>query len=500
MPARPKSLTDPNPVFWTWTLAGISLVVSFASISTQSLWIDEGNSAFRAIQPTLVDFWVQNIHFGGSDLQMPGYMLSLWAWEKAFGPSEYALRTMNIPFFLGTVCAALFAFQEKPRIRLLFASLICLSPMVWIYMDEARPYILQLAGSTLMLIGMANQGRNPITIEKNLTLFCLGTLILCAASLTGVVFACFFALAYIAILLKQKILTQFFRSRWILSVAASSLLILLGLGAYYLWTLQMGVGASNAAKTSPATLAFAAYELLGFTGFGPERLELRAQGIAALIPFLPLIFFLCAITILVVSIPLRALLANKNPASAWIIACSAILGASAIAALGILKDFRIIGRHMMPLLPFLLLFLSFCLSELWQSKLKIKKSLAVIYLILLTASSISARVDTRFQKDDYRSAAKLAQSYLEQGKTVWWAADELTLLYYFPEAERHIASRSLYLTSGSSATPIEFRTAPDLVLQSKPDIYDQGGSILNYISKNNFSLLFNYTAFTCYKN
>jgi hypothetical protein len=272
------------------------------------------------------------------------------------------------------------------------------------------------------------------------------------------------------------------------------------LAFFYLWTLQTGAAASSVGKTSPATLAFAVYELLGFTGFGPGRLELRAQGMAALVPFLPLILFMCSITILVVSVPLRTLLANPNTASAWIMAGSILLGASTIAALGILKDFRIVGRHMMPLLPFLLLFLSFCLTELWQSKLKINKSIAVIYLLLLTASSISARVDTRFQKDDYRSAAKLAQSYLEQGKTVWWAADEPSLLYYLPEAESHIASQSLFLAFGSRFTPIKFRKKPDLVLLSKPDIYDQDGSIFNYISHNNFNLLFTCTAFTFFKN
>jgi hypothetical protein len=479
-------------------LLALCLIVSFLSISTQSFWIDEGNSAFRAIQPTLAEFWVQNIRFGGSDLQMPGYMLSLWAWEKIFGSSEYALRAINIPFFLVTVCAVLFAFQEKPLTRLLFASLLCLSPMVWIYMDEARPYIFQLCGATLMLIGMVNQGRNPVSIEKNLTLFCLGTLILCAASLTGVVFAFFFALGYIAILLNQKILTSIFRSLWTLSVAASSLLILLALGAYYLWTLQLGVGASNAANTSFSSLAFAFYELLGFMGLGPGRLELRSQGISSLSPFLIGLITFAVVTLLIATISLPKLIAHPPTAWSRIIAATALAGTASIVLIGIVKDFRIVGRHMMPILPFLLLFMAWCLGKLLSSGKMPYKFLVVAFLSLLLTSSLCARTEERFQKDDYRSAAKLAQSYLEQGKTVWWAADEASLLYYLSEAERHIASKSVFLAFGPRATPIEFRKQPDLVLLSKPDIYDPNRLLANFLNENAFTLLENYKAFEAY--
>lgn len=478
----------------TAIILGIALVVAFASVSSQSFWIDESGSAILAIDRDPLAFTQDR----GSTLQMPGYMLSLWAWEKIFGSSEYALRAMNIPFFLAAILTTLLAFRAATTTRLFFALLLCLSPMVWIYMDEARPYILQFTGSTLILIGMFNQGKNSDSLPGNLLLFCIGSLVLCASSLTGVVFTLFFGLGFLAILLAQKKFRSLLGSPANLAILAISLVLLLPLALFYLWTLQTGAAASSVGKTSPATLAFAAYELLGFTGFGPGRLELRAQGMAALVPFLPIILFLCLVTILVAASPLCARLANPPSASTWIIACSVLLGASTMAALGILKDFRIVGRHMTPLLPFLLLFLSFCLTELWQSKLKINKSIALIYLLLLAASSISARVDTRFQKDDYRSAAKLAQSYLGQGKTVWWAADEASLLYYLSEAERHIASKSVFLAFGPRATPIEFRKQPDLVLLSKPDIYDPNRLLANFLNENAFTLLENYKAFEAY--
>lgn len=479
----------------TATILGIALVVAFASVSSQSFWIDESGSAILAIDPDPLAFTQDR----GSTLQMPGYMLSLWAWEKIFGSSEYALRAMNIPFFLAAILTTLLAFRAATTTRLLFAWLLCLSPMVWIYMDEARPYILQFTGSTLILIGMFNQGKNSDSLPGNLPLFCIGSLVLCASSLTGVVFTLFFVLGFLSILLAQKKLHALFGSRGNLVILAISLLLLMPLALFYLWTLQTGAAASSVGKTSLATIAFAAYELLGFTGFGPGRLELRAQGMVALVPFLPLILFLCLITILVATPPLRALPGRPPPAWVWIMAGSVLLGASTMAALGILKDFRIVGRHMMPLLPFLLLFLSVCLTELWQSKLKINKTVAVIYLLLLTASSISARVDTRFQKDDYRSAAKLAQSYLEQGKTVWWAADEPSLLYYFPDAENQLQSAGLFLAFGLRATPLGNRDFPDIVLLSKPDIYDSDGALSRFVLENNLRQSISYQAFSIFK-
>jgi hypothetical protein len=36
------------------------------------------------------------LHMGGSDAQMPAYMLSLWVWARAFDQSEFAFRAINL--------------------------------------------------------------------------------------------------------------------------------------------------------------------------------------------------------------------------------------------------------------------------------------------------------------------------------------------------------------------------------------------------------------------
>jgi hypothetical protein len=268
------------------------------------------------------------------------------------------------------------------------------------------------------------------------------------------------------------------------------------LGAYYFWTLQIGARASSVANTSWGSVAFAIYELLGFTGLGPDRLKLRSEGLAALTPFLPALGTYAAVTACVFVIPIKALIGRRHPAWLWTIAIAAISSTATIILLGIIKDFRIVGRHLMPLLPFLLLFLAWCLVKLWDSVEKWKKTLSLVYLCLLTTSSLSARIDDRFQKDDYRSAAKLAQSYLEQGKIVWWAADEPSLLYYISDAETHITSQTLFLAFGTRTTPIHLRKTPYLILLSKPDIYDPDKLIYNFIKKNSFKNSVSFKAFS----
>jgi hypothetical protein len=480
----------------TPALMGLAVAVGFLCISGQSLWIDEANSAIRAIQPTWNDFWEKNIHYAGSDLQMPGYMLSLWAWEKIFGHSEYALRAMNIPFFLLSVGAAIFALKANHKIRTTFSILIIFSPMVWIYMDEARPYTLQFTGATLTLVGLVNQGRQSPSPRRNFILVCSGILVLCAASLTGVVFALFFGLSFAVIFVQSKALQPLLHSRSCIATAATGFTILTLLGAYYFWTLQIGARASSVANTSWGSVAFAFYELLGFTGLGPDRLKLRSEGLQALTPFLPALGAYAAVTACVFVIPIKALIGRRHPAWLWTIAIAVISGTATIILLGIIKDFRIVGRHLMPLLPFLLLFLAGCLVKLWDSVEKWKKALSLVYLCLLTTSSLSARIDDRFQKDYYRSAAKLAQSYLEQGKIVWWAADEPSLLYYIPDAETHITSQTLFLAFGTRTTPIHLRKTPDLILLSKPDIYDPDKLIYNFIKKNSFKNSVSFKAFS----
>src|SRR6187399_2247152 len=73
-----------------------ALAVGALAINGQSLWIDEGTTAIKAIQPTLWGLWDSLRADGSSNLQLPLHYLYIWVWEKCLGGSEISLRAANI--------------------------------------------------------------------------------------------------------------------------------------------------------------------------------------------------------------------------------------------------------------------------------------------------------------------------------------------------------------------------------------------------------------------
>src|SRR3982751_5499296 len=132
-----------------------SAVVAAFAITNQSLWIDEANAAMKAVQPSLGAWWDTLVTEKGSDLQMPLYMFYLWAWEKIAGHSEVALRFANIPWLLAAHYALFRTARRrelKPWPLLLITSV---NPFLWFYMNEARPYVMQYAGSCLVICALS---------------------------------------------------------------------------------------------------------------------------------------------------------------------------------------------------------------------------------------------------------------------------------------------------------------------------------------------------------
>ena len=82
-----------------------ALGVGLVAVSSDSFWIDEGLSAVKAIAPTPAGVWQELRAEANTNLHMLFYMFALWGWEKLAGPSEWALRALNIPFFMLGVTA-----------------------------------------------------------------------------------------------------------------------------------------------------------------------------------------------------------------------------------------------------------------------------------------------------------------------------------------------------------------------------------------------------------
>jgi hypothetical protein len=469
-------------------------LIGVIAISNQSLWIDEGNSAMKAIQPNFVLFWGKMKELGGSDLQMPLYMGLLWLWEKMLGHSEYALRALNIPFFTLSAGILLYLWDAERRLKLAFIFLMCFSPMLWVYLDEARPYIFQFFGATSILVALWNQAKKP-HLNKNLAVFCIGALALCGSSLTGVIFTFWFGLAFLFILIRQHAWRSIFSSKQNLLILALTSIGMCGLGMYYFWTLSQGARASGVGKTDLLSIGFCLYELLGFSGLGPDRLSLREHGITSLKPFfLPLTSLVIALTAFGISSALCITKSSRMHRTKFFIFAAVFCGAVSMVAVGYIAHFRVLGRHLMPILPFVLLLVSFGFLHLWQSDKKLSRAVVLTICLLLILSSLSTRFSPRFAKDDYRTAAQIAKSSQEDEKTIWWAADTATANYYGLEFSEKVIN-----VVGLSAEELQNIPIPDIVLVSKSDIYDSNCFITDFLVDKNLASVRKIKAFSIYR-
>lgn len=481
--------------------AALAIIVGFVAVSSQSLWIDEANSASKAMAPTFSTFVGAMRSDRGSDLQMPLYMFMLWGWEKVFGQSEFALRAMNIPLFAVAIAAVTMGLKQPLTTRIFFAIFSCCSAFLWAYLDEARPYILQFFASSIVMISLVNMAlcrRRPSA--GLLALFAAGIALLCASSLIGVVFSGFFGLAFLLLWLRREPLASVVRRSELGPILLIGGLFFGALAAYYLLTLVTGAKASGVGTTSPLSTAFCIYELLGVGGLGPGRMELRENAVGAIVPHLPALAFYGAALFLFVLAGLAALISEKQ--RRWKRKDSLLLlvfvcgGVVSVLLAGIFGNFRVVGRHLMPAMPFLLLGLAMLATGLWSRRSAVNRGIVVTVAAVMLVSAITFRTADRHAKDDYRGATAAALEAASHGGIVWWAADRAAANYYgiVPQvlavdgAYDRTAPLQAFMANNRNAEYLTRLPKPDLVILSKHDVYDTDGCLRAFLTVHGYCL------------
>jgi hypothetical protein len=475
--------------------AVLALAVCLVAISSQSLWIDEAFTAAKATQTTLGGWWHAMFTGKGSDLQMPLYMIYVWGFAKIFGYSEWALRAANIPWFILGTTAFISAFP-KPR-RFAAAAIALLSPFAWEYLDEARPYAMQLGVSLVIFASVSRLIQFPLApaVERRcIAAFCAAIIVLCGSSLLGVIWsgAAVFCLAF---LVSRDRLIQLLRAHWLSFCFLCAALALLGL--YFLWTLKVGARASSAGKTNASNAVFIVYELLGFSGLGPGRLDIRGGGLAVFKPFvLPLLCY-TGVTCFIIAASIAGIW-KKSDHQRFGAVLLALAAPSALLLLaGVALHFRVLGRHFIPLLPVVW----FLLCKDLFSGSRFRNLTGVIFFILSLASCLSLRFASRHEKDDYRDAAVTANSALSRGQKVWWNASDDGAAYYHLSLATEAAGqgRALLILNPTLQSLSSF-LAPDVIITtSKPDIYDNQHAIERYIRNNPYVQTATYPAFSVWQ-
>ena len=501
----------------------LQLGVMLVAITGESFWIDEFWNAYFISLPSVQTLADALLAPYGS--QTPLHFVYGYAWGQVFPSGELSLRLSNLPLFLLGQAALYWGLQAYPR-RLAYTMLVvsAVHPMVWQYANELRPYVMIYAGAEMILAyllhihALEHGDQRDTTVA--LAVFVFGSVMLFGASLLGAFWVAA-ACAYVA----------YFHHRvlgWRRLLGRGPLLLLLALVlfsglliAYYLRSLLSGGGASRLASTTPATVLFAGYELLGLSGLGPSRLELREAGAAALGPF-GLALGAAAVPILAALVTgLREAGRRLGSQRLLLLVGLGLLPVAIVILAGFVMHWRVLGRHLMAALPLLNLLLALGLVRWCERRAgRVRPepapwtcAVTVACLLALVSSALSLRLSDRHRKDDYLAAATLAKTEIAAGKRVWWAADALGARYYQLPGEfdymgeltnQHqpyacLDQAGVQAVSGASAQCLDTLLLPDVVILSKPETFDQSGAIAAYLKRKQYRQTQVLPAFTVWR-
>ena len=472
------------------------LLMSLLAINGSSFWIDECVTSAFVTQPTLAGWWHDLHATAYAEAQMPLYLFYLWGWDKLCGHGEWSLRLAALPWFVPGVAVFLCCLRRIGRRGLAILLVTGSSAFLWYYLNEARLYAMQVGVSCLIFAALAALHQGQLLPQKSsqpwfITLMA-GILLLSAISIIGMIWTSAAIVAAWALFPAATLKAWVWQHRR-LCVANVGLLGILG--SYYLWTVLRGARATTAGTTDWQTVGFVLYEQLGFTGLGPGRAELREQGVRSLVPYWPL---LCWYTLAVGTVLLAGLKAVwKSPfhrQALWIVAGVGIPVAF-LLTIGMLRHFRVLGRHLAPLMPVWLCLLSLGVVWLWQRGLA-GRTMALLFFGLSLASAFEIRWASRHVKDDYRSAVAFSQAALNAGRVVWWDASAEAASYYgLPLTVDPKQTGKAMQIFNPAASALAQLPVPDFVVISKPDVYDHDLAVMNFLTQSGYQPKTNFAAF-----
>ena len=487
---------QPALILTRWGMA-LACVIPFLAVSTQSFWIDEALTALKAAQPNLAGWWHQMVAEKMSDLQMPLYMSYAWGWARLFGTGEWALRAANLPWFIGGLLA--FAFSFRGADRMLAASVGGLSSFAWFYLDEARPYAMQI-GVSLGLVASLRFLHGGGGIRQTRACwawaFCAGVAILAGTSLLGFLWSgAALAVAVAGVGWARLVeVGKAARFAWLTLVVW-----LVGLAVYYVWTMRLGARASAMGTTNLQNAGFVGYELLGFGGLGPGRLEIRESGLAAFrAHWLPLAAY-GGLAGVLLGAGLVSLWRQDRRRLLWVGLVILATGACLLGA-GWAMHFRVLGRHCAPAQAGVLVLLVTGAATLTRRRDWWLRFAVCGFLLASAGACLSARFAARHLKDDYRAAAAHARAALEAGQDVWWSADLHGAAFYgLPVSESPTEPGRAIALLNRSVDAVGALRLPDMVVCSKPDLYDAQGAVARRLAEAGWQPATNFPAFTVWQ-
>ena len=507
---RRRPGTDMRSMVTTLVLATAgTLALGLFALNDQSLWTDELGTWRLTVADSWRDWLMQLITWPNSDSQIPLFHLYMRAWTQVFPSTEVWMRAANLPWvfvaLIGVLTTPVPAAQR--RLVLIFGAVLLLHPMVWYYTNEARPYAMLFAGSCFagsgLLARMVLESDSSRLPDANGRLIA-GVAIMAGTSVLGVIWSIAFLLPVLGTLRRRAdpslaAAAQISFGNVVLALACG--LMLLPVGYHYAWTALHGISATNYYENSLANFAFGLYEIAGFSGIGPGREELRTVGAAGLTGWLIPLTAYGIVVAAVIAVGLRASL-DRNRRQTMLVLMSAFIPLGVLFVLGALKHWRVVGRHMMPLVVFFSLYLSFGLDALlrmsaWNLGGYLRRALAGVTLAAMAFSSIDLAYAKRHRREDFRSAAGMAASYLERNDRVWWAAYLWGASYYHlpfvhPSMCESAGSQAAILLESPDSSQLADCPEPQIIFIGRNDTE---GSVHRYAAEHHFHRVASLTGF-----
>lgn len=487
---------------WSATVWGVvAFLVLIVAVSPDSLEMEEAQTWEYARLDSVDAVWSTLSEDPRSTAQMPLAMLAQWGWARWAGTSEFGLRSINI-LWAALAIGVLVVVARAISISWL-PMFFAIQPFAWYAMNEARPWMMQMAGGVLLLAGTVWAVQKSKFDLGNLAAICGGSVLLAGGNMLG--------LLPVASVFTGLIIQGIWRhlpGNW----AAKMLLAVTGvtLGSlcfYYAATVLRGAGGSTIWAVTPLNVAFVAYEFLGLQGLGPGRQTLRAifKGLESPAPIfyaLPGLLLLIGCHFAVLAAAFKSWLTREchtpRPSMErlriWMMCVGVCLQSALLMYLvGSLMALPFWGRHLVGAFPFfvtgLALVIQFAHQGLWR---KFGRAASALLVVLLLTGSLLMRFSPVQAKDDYRSAAAQARQLAGANRSVLWCADESAARYYG-------VPFSPLLRPGGIVPAANIEPAlslpPDVVILSKPDTFDYTRAVRSLVDRHPYREVKAFRAF-----
>ncbi|NWF69563.1 MAG: glycosyltransferase family 39 protein [Chloroflexi bacterium] len=400
-------------------------------LAAQSLWFDEGWSAFAARQTTLWDAALADA------TNPPLYYVLLNMHTRLSGDSEFALRWFSLALSL-LLIALLYMVGRRlfgARAGLWAALLATVSPPLWWAAQEARMYTLLALLVTLAAFAW-HRLIDGKTARRCWLLLWGAQLALLYAHNSGPVIALWLnAMTLLLWLLRRALRVP----DWRVWFGGQIVVGLLWLPYFFARFVDVQQANSSLIRRPVLTPAFLA-----------DIWQALWTGNWALVGREPLLVAACALVFALCLLCVPWKLARAR----WLLAHVVVLIAALLLGLSVLGN-ELHGRYLVMIVPLLLLPLAAGLARLRGRGLRYATAAFFAALLLLNMHYITQ--DKAYQHDDARALVQYYAQTLETDDTVivWSYAERYELAYYWPRLG--VRARLLTLPEGADFEEVALR-------------------------------------------